>query len=193
MNRRGKRRPVRAGARVDPRMLVAAVLLVAAVVGVWLAWAGPARSRAADLNAQLTQAREQVTTVRAKIADLKSGQTSGAPELLAQALALDAQIPAALDKVDVVATVPALAAGYGLQVTRMDPASSQEGNALVFDAQVSGPHGQVMAFLEAITSPGASPLLSVGELSVDVAEERTTASFTLRAHFSGVAPLGSQD
>lgn len=190
MNRRGRRRPVtHPGRRVDPKVALVSLLLVAAVVAAWLVWAAPARARAQDLAAELDSTHTQVAAVRDKIAALRSGEQSGAPALLERARALDAQMPPQLNKVDVVAAVPAIAAGFGLEVTRMDPKTSS-GTALAFDTQVAGPHEAVMAFLTSVTAEGAAPLLSLGGLSVSVEESRTTASFTLRAHFSDVPPLG---
>lgn len=182
------------GARLDLRAVAATLLLLAVAVAGWVWFAGPALSTSHELTTALDSKQAQLDESRAKVDALKSGQSSGAPELLEQARALDEQLPATVEKVDVVALVPATAAGYGVSFSKMDAiddgaAAALGANSLAFAATVTGGYDPVMAFLADITAPGAAPLMSVRDLSVTLTDEGATANFTLQVFYSGVPAL----
>lgn len=196
-----KARKSRGSSGLGIRVIAGAVALIAAAVGVWILWAWPALGEAADTRGQTATVTSQITATQTKIAALKSGEKSNATALLAQARALDVQLPATVDKATLAAAVQAAAQGYGLTIARMDPAapdaaavSSGAATALPFAVEVSGPHAQVVTFLEELTS-ATSPLglVTIAGVSVTAADPDTTASFTLAAHYatSPTLPTGA--
>ena len=188
------RRKSRASSRPSMRMmgLSAAVVAVALTSGV--TWVLPAVHTLSDVNAQVTSAQHQIAATQSRIAALKGGASGDAQSLLTQARALDAQLPTAVDKVGLAASVPQSAAGFGLTVTQMDPGTtatiSGSVSALSFTMGVKGDYAQVENFLASLTTSTTSgALMGVQDLNVKVAAGVATASFTLQAYYSSVAPL----
>lgn len=182
-----KKRKVRGGARVDLRVVALILGLGGAAGATWFIWAGPALSEASSTGDQIASIEQSMTATQARIGQLRSGATSDAGVLLGQARALDAQLPAVVDKTTLVAEVPAAAAGFGLEVSRMDPQVSDAPagtvGTLTFSMEVSGGQDQVMAFIEEVTSPANNiGLMTVDGLSLTVSGGKTSASFTLTAY-----------
>lgn len=179
------RTKTRAAAGPDIRVLAIAVALAAAAVAAWVLFTAPARAEAARLAEEIATTQARITTAQTKIAALRSGETSAATGLLAQARQLDAQLPASVDKVALAGQVPTLAESHGLVVEKMDPASDAKTGAgvgsLSFTMSVTGPNASVVEFLRALQGDNPVGLMTIDGLSLTASENATTASFTLTA------------
>lgn len=180
---------------MHPKLMIAFVVTVAVTIAVWLLWAGPARAHANDLAHQVDSTMTQISSAQDRVAALKSGQQSSATGLLTQAQALDTQLPQAVDKVSLVASVTTAAAAAGLSVGQMDPIT-QDGatTSLSFSMAITGPGSQLTAFLANMTSP-TSPygLMTINDMVFTSDQDKSTATFTLKAFFSDAPPLGATD
>lgn len=197
MAKSSKNKPkVRATHKIPVLSLLVMVLCLAGTGAAAVLWVMPTASEVASVAQQTAVVEGQIAASKSRIASLEGGQSSGAQELLAQARLLDAQLPASVDKVSLVAEVPTLAASYGLTVTQMDPAAEPSAtgtvSALTFSMGVSGDRDQVFAFIEKLTAADQpSKLMSVDDVALKVGDEKATATFTLAAYYSGQPPIAA--
>lgn len=195
-SKKSKKSAIRVSTRIDLRVAGGAGALLAGAIAAWLMWAGPAISAGDTAREQIAAVEQQTLMAQSKIGALRSGQASDGGQLLAQARQLDAQLPQQVDKVTLAAQVPTAAAARGLTVAKMDPAAEPvvagSSGSLAFAMEVSGEHGQLMSFLEELTSPeNPSGLMTLEAVSLSTSEQSTTATFTLNAHYTTAPTLAA--
>lgn len=176
----------RGGAGIDMRIIAATALVAASAGATWWLWVNPAVSASDSARAGIESAQQATLAAQSRIGALRAGESSNAEALLAQARALDAQLPSNVDKESLVAAIPTAAAANGLQVERMDPvpdaATAGEVTSLAFATEVSGDLGQVLTFLEDLTSSeNNTALITIDGLALSTTESAATAAFTLTA------------
>ena len=162
--------------RAGNKALLAGLLIVVLCAAVWFMFTAKARHDAETAKKETAEASALLTDNEARLSDLKSGQQRSAGTLLTKAQELDAQLPSELDKVALATSVEAVATSSGLELTTMNPTTtdatgeapataSGPATPTVYEVAVAGSPSSMATFLDQLTK--MQPVVTVSELTMN--------------------------
>lgn len=172
--------------RLDTHALLVFVVLLGVAGASWMLFTSKERADRVAKQASLVTAQTQLAASNSRIADIHNNRKTAAGTLLVQARELDTKLPSTIDKVALVARVPALASKYGVAVSQMDPAApALVSGALQVQSFNVGATGTFASLTSWLTDLQNFPSI-IGVTGVSFASSgpgKVTVALTLNAYF----------